>query len=67
MARRVKIMGGMAEFVGKTGMAEREGSFWRVELDHPVEIPGIGIVTDDIWKGYYLKTLRSSSKDHAAI
>jgi hypothetical protein len=27
-------------------------------LDEPVEIPGIGIVGDDVWEGRYLKTIR---------
>jgi hypothetical protein len=63
--RRVKILAGMKEFVGKTGtvIVEREtkdGSTWmhRVRLDEPVDVPGVGLVTDDLWSGAGLKTIR---------
>lgn len=57
--RRVKVMSGMPEFVGKTGEAIREGKMWRVYLDQPVEIPGVGLVRDDLWEGQFLKTMRN--------
>lgn len=61
--RRVKIVGGMPEFVGKTGTVvgqEKDGSvkLYRVRLDEPVEIPGVGLVCDDLWAGSFLKTVR---------
>lgn len=63
--RRVKILAGMKEFVGQTGVVvvEREmkdGSTWmhRVRLNEPVEIPGVGIVTDDLWSSSYLRTVK---------
>lgn len=56
--RRVKILGGMREFVGKTGDAVREGKMWRVYLDEPVIVPSVGTVRDDLWEGSFLKTLR---------
>jgi hypothetical protein len=50
----------MAEFVGKIGtIVEREGILLRVRLDEPVEVPGIGRVTDDLWEPRALKTHRS--------
>lgn len=64
--RRVKILSGMQEFVGKTGTVVREreyrdGRTWmhRVRLDEPVEVPGVGRVTDDIWSNEHLRTVRS--------
>ena len=56
--RQVKILGGMKEFVGKTGEAQKEGRMWRVYLDTPVTIPGIGTVRDDLWEGRFLRTIR---------
>jgi hypothetical protein len=52
---RVEILGGMAEFAGKTGTiiddSERDGVYkmYRVRFDEPVEVPGLGRVTDDLW------------------
>lgn len=64
--RRVKILKGMKEFIGKTGTVVREreyrdGRTWmhRVRLDEPVEIPGVGIVESDLWSNEYLRTVRS--------
>lgn len=58
--RRVKILGGMKEFVGKTGDAVKEGKMWRVYLDEPVKIEGLSrLVTDDLWEGWLLRTVRS--------
>lgn len=56
--RRVRIVAGMAEFVGQVGEAIREGKMWRVYLDQPVEVPGVGRVSDDLWEGRFLKTVR---------
>jgi hypothetical protein len=59
--QRVKIMGGMREFVGQTGtIISEEGSnpkMYRVRLDNPVNIPGVGKVTDDLWEGNLLKKI----------
>jgi hypothetical protein len=58
--RRVRIVGGMAELVGKLGtVIGREGMLLRVRLDEPVEVPGIGRVTDDLWEPRLLKTHRA--------
>jgi hypothetical protein len=55
---RVKITGGMKEFIGKTGRVQaKEDGMWRVILDSPVEIPGVGRVTSDLWEGRYLKKI----------
>jgi proline racemase len=52
----------MAEFIGKTGtVIDIEGTrpkMYRVRLDAPVEIEGIGSVTDDLWEGRFLKAIR---------
>lgn len=56
--RRVKILGGMREFVGRTGEAHKEGKLWRVYLDAPVDVAGVGSVTDDLWEGHLLRTIR---------
>lgn len=61
---RVKILAGMTEFVGRTGEIvsnhERDGCtvMYRVRLDEPVEIPGVGRVKDDIWSGEFLKGIK---------
>ena len=62
--RRVRVMGGMAEFVGCTGTIvclEKHGAqrLYRVELDEAVRVPSVGLVCDDLWEGRFLKTLRS--------
>ena len=55
--RRVRIVGGMSEFVGKIGtVVGRDGMLLRVRLDEPVNVPGIGLVTDDLWEPRLLKT-----------
>jgi hypothetical protein len=56
--RRVEVVKGMGEFVGKRGDAVREGRMWRVTFDEPVEVPGVGMVRDDLWEGSGLKTVR---------
>jgi len=58
--RRVLIMGGLPEFVGKIGtVVGREGPYLRVRLDVAVEVEGVGRVTDDLWEPRLLKTVRS--------
>jgi hypothetical protein len=55
---RVKITGGMKEFIGKTGRVQaKEDGLWRVILDSPVEVPGVGRVTSDLWEGRFLKKI----------
>lgn len=57
---RVEIRGGMKVFIGRTGTIIREESagFYRVRLDEPVEIDGIGLVAEDAWEGGLLRKLR---------
>lgn len=57
--RQVTITGGMREFVGQTGqVVAKEGKLYRVRLDYPVTVPGVGEVHDDLWEGRFLKTRR---------
>jgi hypothetical protein len=63
LSQHVKIVGGMAEFVGKTGtIVDFEkgdrAKMYRVRLDEPVEIDGCGTVTDDLWEGSLLRRIR---------
>ena len=65
IGQRVRILGGMPEFVGQTGTIidvekhSREPAYYRVRLDEPVEIPHVGLVHDDLWQGRLLKTIRT--------
>ncbi|MEW6199782.1 MAG: hypothetical protein AB1601_14105 [Planctomycetota bacterium] len=65
IGKRVRILGGMQEFVGLTGTIvdvekhSREPAYYRVRLDTPVEIPMVGLVRDDLWQGRMLKTIRA--------
>lgn len=48
------------EFEGQAGRIvgeERDGRtrMYRVRLDEPVNIPGVGLVHDDLWQSQYLK------------
>lgn len=66
MGKRVKITGGMPQFVGQTGTIvgqETDGrnKMYRVRLDNPVDIPGVGVVKDDLWQGQYLKPVREAA------
>ena len=61
---RVRIIGGEF-FCGQSGTiidTERYGRYeppyYRIRLDVPVDVPGVGRVTDDLWQGRYLATLR---------
>ena len=59
--RRVKILGGMAEFIGQTGtVTGKEGKMLRVHLDSAVNIEGVGMVRDDLWEPRLLKTIRGN-------
>ena len=65
MHQHVKIFGGMAEFVGKTGTivdfekcGRNQPTIYRVRLDEPVEISGVGTVKDDLWQGNLLRNIR---------
>jgi hypothetical protein len=58
--RRVKILGGMSEFIGQTGRVQgKEDGLYRVILDTPVTVPGVGIVTSDLWEPRLLRTIRT--------
>lgn len=58
--RRVMILAGMREFIGCTGtVVAKEGPMLRVKLDKPVEIPGVGTVTDDTWAPSGVRTIRT--------
>lgn len=55
---KIKAQGGMKEFHGKTGrIVGKEGGQYRVKLDTPVDIPGVGSVSDDLWDGNLLQNL----------
>ncbi len=73
IGKRVRILGGMREFVGKIGTivdSERDGpttTLCRVKLDTAVEVEGVGRVTDDLWAWEFLEPVsrgrRSTSND----
>ena len=47
----------MPAFIGKTGtIIGREDKLLRIRLDEPVEVPGVGRVTDDLRHPRLLKT-----------
>ena len=51
--------GGMKEFHNATGrVGEKEGRHYRIHLDEPVEIPGIGKVKDNLWERGKFKLLK---------
>ena len=55
----VRILEGLAPLIGKTGViTDKEGKLYRVKLDEPVEVDGVGIVTDDLWMPAHLKVIR---------
>jgi hypothetical protein len=64
--QRVKILGGMREFIGRTGRiidnTETDGRtvMYRVRLDSPVLIEGLGEVQDDLWSGKLLRNITKS-------
>ena len=70
---RVKILSGMSEFVGKIGTIvddnERDGrtKLYRVELDEPVKIDGVGMVTDDLWAAEFLEKEKSKARSGGGV
>jgi len=64
VGQRVQIMSGMREFVGKTGTYhgdfEKDGStkLYRIVLDQPVMVPGVGFVGNDLWSKDHLQNVR---------
>lgn len=59
VGKRVMIIGGMKEFHGKTGRIshiEGEGRdrAYRVHLESPVHVAGVGKVHSDLWQGHHL-------------
>lgn len=57
--RSVKIKSGMTEFIGCTGqIVGQEMKMYRVRLDEPVMIPGVGMVKDDLWERACFNVLR---------
>jgi hypothetical protein len=60
---RVKIKdSSIREFNGKFGtvLSSEKDGLYRVRLDKPVNVPGAGIVTDDLWSKDYLTKVRAS-------
>jgi hypothetical protein len=59
IGQQVRILGGMSEFVGKTGtivgVELGRPVMFRVRLDKPVEVPYVGLVKDDLWEGNLLR------------
>lgn len=63
IGQRVKILGGLREFVGQTGVivdVEKDGraTMYRVLLDTPVEVGCCGFVEDDLWQGQFLRNIK---------
>ena len=62
MERRVRILAGLPEMIGKTGkVIGKEGKMLRVRFDTPIYIEGIGEVFDDLWEPRLLKTISGSN------
>ncbi len=63
IGRRDTITSGMVEFCGRTGTivgaeyTNGRNPLYRVRLDEPVEISGVGLVRDDLWESRYLRTI----------
>lgn len=61
--QRVRIHGGMKEFHGKTGIISRkESGQYRVRLDTPVHVQGVGHVKDDLWDSHHLKKIKEEAE-----
>jgi hypothetical protein len=59
---RVKITDSHGIFKNKIGTAIGvEGEYIRIQLDKPVNIPGVGMVTNDLWMPHLLKKIRGGS------
>lgn len=57
--RSVRILSGLDEFVGKTGtVIDKEDRMYRIRLDTPVRVEGVGVVRDDLWERNGFKLLR---------
>lgn len=60
------LPGQMREFAGKTGRVvgtEKCGElYYRVRLDDPVFINGVGKVTDDLWTARFLRKVREPKR-----
>ncbi|SEP09835.1 hypothetical protein SAMN02990966_03957 [Rhodospirillales bacterium URHD0017] len=55
----VKILEGVQQLVGQTGViVDKEDKHYRVKLNQPVEVPGVGLVTSDLWLPSALKVIR---------
>ena len=55
----VRILGGMAEFIGQTGyILGEKGTMLRVRMDRPVHVEGVGEITSDLWERRFLRKLR---------
>ena len=55
----VKILDGLPAFIGQTGViVDKEGKLYRVKLDQPVTVDGVGIVTSDLWEPAKLKVIK---------
>ena len=50
--------GRMGTIVGTEKYSRSESPYYRVRLDEPVRIEGVGLVRDDLWMGQCLKTAR---------
>ena len=58
IGRNVRILGGMSEFVGKTGVIiGTEDGMYRVRLHEVVDVAGVGKVHDDLWEGRLLRNV----------
>lgn len=68
IGQRVKITRGPDEFIGQRGTIidnrEMDGLnvMYRVRLDTPVIVEGVGLVEDDIWQGAGLRCLEAGRK-----
>jgi hypothetical protein len=69
--QEVRIVGGMREFIGRLGTIigeeGRRPRMYRVRLHEPVEVPGVGEVTDDLWQGNALKAVRRARNKPASL
>lgn len=57
------VPGQMKEFAGKTGRVVHEEMlgrerYYRIRMDEPVNIPGLGRVTDDLWTSKFIRKVR---------
>lgn len=59
----VKILEGVTQLVGQTGtIVDKEGNQYRVKLDTPTEVDGVGLVSSELFMPSVLKVLRSAPK-----